>query len=536
MSYAALSNDALAAHREYQAKTGRFAGGENFPDTSPLENLRDVVRDIDQGQRGNLYAEVLKTLGPMLSEARALPGANIFEAREKMSNLFTSIIRGGSRVERQVILRWLVEHHRAEFDQFAKRNRINVPEQLDDTPLYSAFLCWSGDYAREICEEIRDLFEYGDERVSVFLSSQDIQAGHRWRETIEKSLAASASGLLIATQDIVNSDWIPHEFGVLATKAQPPQILLLDAPAALLPKPLVDYQHQAFTTERLVAWVKRIFNEAGADLFPNEVLEFEAKIDATIARHRQRYVTGDNARWADKFARATIMSKQHNSPFDLEQVLSTARKHLVLVAQNHWFMTKHEGGGSARFWPQVESALRRGVQIDIVGMHPRVGPSGFSAEDTANANEVWRHFMGSPDFYKHVRETWDAFAEWVGWYADLKEAHPEVAKLGIYGAYFTPLTVSLVDPEREDAYLVLSPRINSESSPTRPQIILERKAQPIAFDYYSDSIINGFANAGWRELPIEKMVLNDAFEATGTLEGPESKEIQGLSAEMEEGE
>ena len=172
---------------------------------------------------------------------------------------------------------------------------------------------------------------------------------------------------------------------------------------------------------------------------------------------------------------------------------------MVLVAQNHRYMTDDDNKAeNEKFWPHISEALERGVNVDIVGMHPEVNPPKINSEKIPDALSLWAHYMSAPAFFDHVRSSWDSLKIWSDNYKNQK-AEFEGA-LRIFGAYFTPITINAVDPELNSGFMVISPRPANEANQLRPQFVVYKKSSPDTFDYYWATIKNSFDNASWKRM------------------------------------
>jgi hypothetical protein len=165
----------------------------------------------------------------------------------------------------------------------------------------------------------------------------------------------------------------------------------------------------------------------------------------------------------------------------------------VLVAQNHRFMTDPNGAAHL-FRDQIFAKLNEGLSIDIVAMHPNVRPDGA---DDCDARRVWGFSSGSAHFDDHLKDCWRTFNNWSSKYR--KESASLAGKLRIFGAYLLPLSVKIVDPESEDGFAVLSPRLMEQfANGPRPQFIVTRRYERVVFNFYWSSISTSFDNAGWK--------------------------------------
>lgn len=85
------------------------------------------------------------------------------------------------------------------------------------------FISWSGDIAKSIAEALKtELFDiFGDDdKLEIFVSSQDISAGTEWFHEISNAIENSILGILCLTKENTSNesiaDWVIFEAGALA--------------------------------------------------------------------------------------------------------------------------------------------------------------------------------------------------------------------------------------------------------------------------------------------------------------------------------
>ena len=374
---------------------------------------------------------------------------------------------------------------------------------------YDLFISWTGSYARRIAEAIKRALDQiidsdGNNQIDTFLSSVDIGCGDEWEKSISLALKKATYALTIVTQDILHSDWVAHETGALSVKAKKVWILLLDSPASLLPTPLRRYQHKELSIQSL-SEILGILCASKNIRMPSPSLQESLRKEIKTIRDlfKDRYVTHDENRWNDKIERSLLLSKQGGSPYDLYELVNVATEKLVLIAQNHYFLIDETyRKESEKFWPRIMKALINGVQITIVAMHPDVRPQKLANYETApvDAISLWSHYMNASAFKNHVDYTWEMLLKWKSQFNNLKKTNECNGELKIYGAYFTPLTISVVDPSNENGFMVISPRPANEANYNRPQFIIYRKSANTTFEYYWSTILNSIAQHAWIEM------------------------------------
>jgi hypothetical protein len=137
-------------------------------------------------------------------------------------------------------------------------------------------------------------------------------------------------------------------------------------------------------------------------------------------------------------SRPLAISNQYESPFELSELIRIARKRLILIAQNHGFMTDPNGERDT-IKGMLFDKLAAGLTVDIVAMHPQAFANGMSTE--SNPCVVWANYMGAPHFQTHVRRCWDTLFSWNDKYRN--EVKSLSGKLRIKGAYLLPRLIPL---------------------------------------------------------------------------------------------
>jgi hypothetical protein len=161
-------------------------------------------------------------------------------------------------------------------------------------------------------------------------------------------------------------------------------------------------------------------------------------------------------------ARPIAISKQIESPFEVSELIRIARERLILIAQNHALMTDPNGARDT-IEQLLFDGLAKGLVVDIIAMHPKV--SVGSSSSSSDACQVWTTYMGAPHFMAHVKRCWDTFNLWNNRFKNDRTKWP--GKLRIRAAYFLPVSINIVDPERQYGLLVISPRMAQEANSTR---------------------------------------------------------------------
>lgn len=376
----------------------------------------------------------------------------------------------------------------------------------------NVFLGWSGTYAQQIAEALKQALDQlvgpgpdSPAALRTWLSTTDIDSGSRWWEALHQALGEADHGIVVITQDAVFSSWLPHEMGALSRQGVTLHLVLADTPPALVPEPLKGIQYVTTSREHISRLISAIARQAKAT---NALTGILNQLYGELARARENFrytfVTSENHRWEGNFERPVAIARQEQSPYDLEQLFLITRNRLVLVAQNHGYMTNpgRAGRDDDRFWKLAENLLARGADIDIIAMHEDAKPTAFPGQADSSqvafpdALELWAYYMQAGESLKHAKHAWEMLEEWATRHKKMA-SREGCGQLRLWASYFTPVTMSFVDPESADGLLILSPRMGHEANNSRPQFVLKKKTCPVTFAYYWGSVDNSFDNAGW---------------------------------------
>lgn len=227
------------------------------------------------------------------------------------------------------------------------------------------FISWTGDYGKKIAEAIKialDQITMPDsphaQALVTFVSSISIENGAKWRAELDTALKEASRGLILATQDVIHSDWLVHEAGALSTRSERLMIYLVDTPATLLPEPLQDYQYAPLNNEELAALVQKLATWKKAEPpSPRLLTNLYESIKQIRLNKAYQTVTADDNRWRGKLERPLLITGQSRSPYDLEELMLVTNERLILIAQNHGYMTiqkEDADSGDKKFWPLVK--------------------------------------------------------------------------------------------------------------------------------------------------------------------------------------
>src|SRR5256885_2019151 len=142
-------------------------------------------------------------------------------------------------------------------------------EAIDDlcSLLYSLqipmkiFITWSGTQSQSVATALKDWLPYIFPGMELFVSSDSIRKGKRWRAEISKELDSSNFGIACLTSHNLQAPWLLFEAGALSKSVKEASLytlLLGGLRPADVDGPLSDFQHTTFDREDFFKLVKSI--------------------------------------------------------------------------------------------------------------------------------------------------------------------------------------------------------------------------------------------------------------------------------------
>lgn len=130
----------------------------------------------------------------------------------------------------------------------------------------SAFISWSGSNSATAGAAFHQLLRHVLQGLSIFISSDKIRSGQLWFPEIQRGLESAKYGVVIASQEAVQSPWVLFEAGAI-WKAQPEisiGVLLVGlTPDSLRDHPLGQFQARRCIKEEVHRLVLDIRNACG---------------------------------------------------------------------------------------------------------------------------------------------------------------------------------------------------------------------------------------------------------------------------------
>ncbi len=123
------------------------------------------------------------------------------------------------------------------------------------------FITWSGAQSHNVATALKDWLPYIFPGMELFVSSESIRKGKRWRAEISKELDTSNFGIACLTPDNLTAPWLLFESGALSKSVKEASLytlLLARLRPADVDGPLSDFQHTTFEKEDFFKLVKSI--------------------------------------------------------------------------------------------------------------------------------------------------------------------------------------------------------------------------------------------------------------------------------------
>jgi hypothetical protein len=123
------------------------------------------------------------------------------------------------------------------------------------------FVSWSGKHSLGVATALKEWLPIIFNDVELFVSSEDIRKGKRWRQEISKHLETCNFGIACLTPENTKAEWILFESGALSKHVQDSSLwtlLLGGLRFADIDGPLSDFQHTAFEKDDFYKLLKAI--------------------------------------------------------------------------------------------------------------------------------------------------------------------------------------------------------------------------------------------------------------------------------------
>lgn len=87
------------------------------------------------------------------------------------------------------------------------------------------FLSWSGAISHQVAIQLKEWLPSVIQAIEPFVSSEDIEKGTRWGDTLTKELGETRVGVICVTRENLHSAWLNYEAGSLATSLDKSRVM-----------------------------------------------------------------------------------------------------------------------------------------------------------------------------------------------------------------------------------------------------------------------------------------------------------------------
>lgn len=351
------------------------------------------------------------------------------------------------------------------------------------------FVSWSGKMAEDIADSYQHWLAeaFPKRELSVFFTPKNLKPGDRWRDIIRRRLSNSDVGVIFLTRESLASPWVLFEAGAIAKALSSSTYpVLIDVGVGDLPAPFEQFQ-ATNARDRDNMWdltwaIREKLRKAHGKKVSRDVLEaafgawwprFSSKV-----HHRLGGSLSGGGDWA-LVSPARVAHQIADSPFQARDVFRVARRHVDLVAQNHYFITvDHE---EEHLEIVREFLSKAGRRVDLMLMDPKA---------TA-AVQAWTELMTTSHFPKDLDAAVDALLKWLG----IAKAEKWSGSLEVRMTGLIATSQTFFDRETPNGVLLLVPMINKPSNADRCTFYISKKANRGAFDSYRTAHIERWRRA-----------------------------------------
>lgn len=125
------------------------------------------------------------------------------------------------------------------------------------------FISWSGDASRMIAETMKSwLLTIFSEKIDVFFTPEDIEAGRRWSTELAGNLQKCDIGIFIYTPQNLESLWMAFEAGALSKKVESGRVIpvVFGANVTDIKPPISQFQARRFDADSILKTLEDINN------------------------------------------------------------------------------------------------------------------------------------------------------------------------------------------------------------------------------------------------------------------------------------
>lgn len=191
---------------------------------------------------------------------------------------------------------------------------------MPDTP-FKVFISWSGDLSKQVATVWHSLIEDLFDGVKPFMSEENIGAGARGLNLIATELSGSTFGIIVVTQQNLNSQWLNYEAGALSKDVN-------DETAMVAPC-LVDFARKGDAEGPIGQFQGNLLTEVGVQKIVTALAKAVGVKEETALKRLKTYW---NSTYKDEFDKARIIDGHVSEPVTrdpaavLDEILTIVRE------------------------------------------------------------------------------------------------------------------------------------------------------------------------------------------------------------------
>ncbi|MDB5069806.1 MAG: hypothetical protein JWM87_917 [Candidatus Eremiobacteraeota bacterium] len=200
----------------------------------------------------------------------------------------------------------------------------------------SVFISWSGTRSQGPAVALREWLNSVIQRLSVFVSAQDLAAGVKWSEEVVDALRDATYGIVCVTSDNFDKPWLNFESGAIANAVGRPRVapVLLDLSPAEVVGPLSLFQMVSVERDGIFRLVTSINDSLGPEAVLPPILERSFQLawpdfEKTVGQLKRLPAS---TMIAEKLQNAIVVFTREPDPDIRDFLASTGAQHSVGLA------------------------------------------------------------------------------------------------------------------------------------------------------------------------------------------------------------
>jgi len=163
-----------------------------------------------------------------------------------------------------------------------------------------------------------------------------------------------------------------------------------------------------------------------------------------------------------------------NTPFSYFNIRKFAKNHIFIAAQDHYFLTKNEN----------RERYKNSILEFLVGNPDRKIDIMITDERERNkfSHKTWQYVTAD----RFIDDLYDAIKFYKDLFISYEKIESKKGILSIHKVLFIPITISFIDPEEENGFLIISPNAYEDEGMKRPfYAFSKRRNEEMFIEYWS---------------------------------------------------